>query len=84
MRAAATKFGVAETTLRGRLEGIFNRFQERLELTKLKQPEKKPLFERALSMIYRELPPRPTSVRKMADLLLPLRGSGEELSIGRY
>ncbi|KAM9930707.1 hypothetical protein OXX80_009303, partial [Metschnikowia pulcherrima] len=34
-------------------------------------------------MNFRGLPPRPASVRKMADFLLALRDSGEELSVGQ-
>lgn len=83
VRAAAVRFGVAETTLRGRLKGVLDRSQARLELTKLKQPEEASLVKWALSMNSRGLPPRPASVRKMADFLLALRDSGEELSVGQ-
>ena len=83
VRAAAVRFGVAETTLRGRLKGVLDRSQARLELTKLKQPEEASLVKWALSMNSRGLPPRPASVRKMADFLLALSDSGEELSVGQ-
>jgi hypothetical protein len=82
IREAARIFEVPETSLRRRLNGSTNRAETRANGHKLTQIEEESLQKWILSMDSRGAPPRPSSVREMANLLLAARGSTTVLSVG--
>jgi hypothetical protein len=82
IREAARIFEVPETSLRRRLNGSTNRAETRANSHKLTQIEEESLQKWILSMDSRGAPPRPSSVREMANLLLAARRSTTVLSVG--
>ena len=85
-RAAASAYDVPESTLRSRVKGIRTRCDSEPRNRKLTTTEESTLVQWILSMDQRSLPPRPDSVRQMANLLLEKRsdlGQGSGSSIGK-
>ena len=83
VRAAARAFNVPESTLRTRLKGTTNRAETRANSHKLTEIEEESLKKWILSMDSRGAPPRPSIVRRMANLLLAARGSIPSISVGQ-
>ncbi|OGE47182.1 hypothetical protein PENARI_c057G04216 [Penicillium arizonense] len=83
VRAAARVFDVPESTLRTRLKGSTNRAETRANGHKLTEIEEESLKKWILSMDSRGAPPRPSIVRRMANLLLAARGSTPTTSVGQ-
>ena len=79
---AARTFNVPRSTLRRRLSGIQDRATSRANSHKLTEIEEESLQKWILSMDSRGAPPRPSSVREMADLLLQQRGTTPAISVG--
>jgi hypothetical protein len=74
---------VPESTLRTRLKGSTNRAETRANGYKLTKIEEESLKKWILSMDSRGAPPRPSIVRRMANLLLAARGSTPTTSVGQ-
>ena len=82
IRQAALYYNVPKSTLYTRLHGTTNRSETRANSHKLTEIEEESLQKWILSMDSRGAPPRPSSVREMADLLLAARGSTPVISVG--
>ncbi len=73
IRAAARAYDVPRLTLAKRLRGQLTYQQSRIANRKLLPTEEEALFQWVLSMGERGFPPRISTVRKMADILLLTR-----------
>lgn len=73
LRAAALEYDVPITTTRRRAAGTHSRREVRNPNRKLSDTEEESLLQWVLSMDRRGMPPRPGTVRQMANLLLAER-----------
>jgi hypothetical protein len=73
IRAAARAYDVPDTTLRRRLRGLPPRQQGQISNRLLLPTEEEALIQWILSMSERGLPPRISTVRQMANILLAAR-----------
>src|SRR5271165_1294210 len=90
VRDAAKSYDLIHTTLQRRVNGQPARYNLRSPNCKLTNIEESTLVQWILSMDQRGLPPRPDSVRQMANLLLEKRsdsnlsqGSGSGSGVGK-
>jgi hypothetical protein len=72
---AAKIYNVPRTTLRDRLNGTQQRSQTRANNHKLNKFEEESLVQWILDLDKRGLPPRPSMVRDMANILLAQHGN---------
>jgi hypothetical protein len=79
--AAAKTYDVAESTLRGRVNGIDARCDSIPVNRKLNTTEESTLIEWILSMDQRGLPLRTDSIRQMANILLQKRSQDNTLPL---
>ena len=79
----ARRFNIPRTTLRDRLSGHTERSTTRANSHKLTEIEEESLQKWILSMDSRGSPPRPSTVREMANLLLEKRGTTPVISVGQ-
>lgn len=70
VREAVRIYNVSRTTLQRRLAGIEYRAEKRANSHKMTQYEEESLLKWVLDLDKRGLPPRPSLVQDMADLLL--------------
>ena len=82
IREVARRFNIPRSTLQDRLRGHQNRAISRANSSKLTEIEEESLEKWILSMDLRGAPPRPSTVREMANLLLEKRGTTPVISVG--
>jgi hypothetical protein len=82
IRAAAKLYAIPRSTLQTRAHGTVSRADTRPNGYKLTPYEEDSLTEWIISMDSRGAAPRPSTVRKMANILLKARGTTPPLTLG--